>query len=83
PKSDLFQMRLGSVAVSSTSACHSGDGNISPVLEALGLSVKEAKSSIRFSFGRGCTEQQLRAGAGTIIKALNHSGKAPFAEDGL
>jgi cysteine desulfurase len=47
------------VAFSSGSACASGSGRPSHVLAALGLSPREARSSIRVGFGRYTTEKQL------------------------
>jgi cysteine desulfurase len=47
------------VAFSSGSACASGSGRPSHVLAALGLSPRQARSSIRLGFGRYTTEKQL------------------------
>jgi cysteine desulfurase len=49
------------VAFSAGSACASGSGRPSHVLAALGLSEREARSSIRLGFGRYTTEAELRA----------------------
>ena len=48
-----------SVAFSAASACASGSGRPSHVLEALGLNSAQARSSIRIGFGRNTTEQEL------------------------
>ena len=48
-----------SVAFSAASACASGSGRPSHVLEALGLNGAQARSSIRIGFGRYTTEQEL------------------------
>ena len=50
---------LRQVAFSAGSACASGSGRTSHVLAALGLSVKEAGSSIRLGFGRYTSEEDL------------------------
>ena len=50
---------IRAVAFSSGSACASGSGRPSHVLAALGLSAREARSSIRLGFGRYTTEKQL------------------------
>jgi cysteine desulfurase len=50
---------LRSIAFSAGSACASGSGRPSHVLAALGLSAREARSSIRIGFGRYTTEKQL------------------------
>ena len=50
---------LRQVAFSAGSACASGSGRPSHVLGALGLSDREARSSIRLGFGRYTTEDEL------------------------
>jgi cysteine desulfurase len=50
---------LRDVAFSLGSACASGSGRPSHVLRALGLSDREARSSIRLGFGRYTSEEEL------------------------
>lgn len=57
------------VAFSAGSACASGSGRPSHVLAALGLSGREARSSIRLGFGRYTTEDELRTALGLIDEA--------------
>jgi cysteine desulfurase len=57
------------VAFSAGSACASGSGRPSHVLAALGLSGREARSSIRLGFGRYTTEEELRTALGLINDA--------------
>jgi cysteine desulfurase len=57
------------VAFSLGSACASGSGRTSHVLKAIGLSGREARSSIRIGFGRYTTEQELLSAIGRINEA--------------
>ena len=56
---DAVLKALGSVAVSTGSACHSGSTAISPVLKAMGISTDEVSTSIRFSLGRFTAENEI------------------------
>ena len=58
-----------SVAFSAGSACASGSGRPSHVLAALGLSDREARSSLRFGFGRYTTEEALTSALGLVGEA--------------
>jgi cysteine desulfurase len=63
------------VAFSAGSACASGSGRPSHVLAALGLSEREARSSIRLGFGRYTTEAELRTALGLINQAAERQLK--------
>jgi len=52
-------LKLHELAISTTSACASSRQASSHVLLALGLSHADAQSSLRFSFGRFTTEQEI------------------------
>ncbi|MDJ0976952.1 MAG: cysteine desulfurase family protein [Erythrobacter sp.] len=58
-----------SVMFSAGSACASGSGRPSHVLKAIGLSDKQAKSSIRLGFGRYTTLEELEEAAKLINNA--------------
>ena len=62
------------VMFSAGSACASGSGRPSHVLKAIGLSDKQAKSSIRLGFGRYTTLEQLEEAAKTINAAAREQG---------
>lgn len=64
-------------AVSSGSACSSGQGKPSHVLLALGRPPREAAASLRFGLGRGHTKAQIEAIAPQIceiIAKVRHNG---------
>jgi cysteine desulfurase len=63
---------LRDIAFSLGSACASGSGRPSHVLRAIGLSDREARSSIRLGFGRYATEGEL-VGA---IRRINEAAEA-------
>lgn len=61
PRLDVARLmsELRDIAFSAGSACASGSGRPSHVLQAVGLSDAEARSSIRLGFGRYTTEEDL------------------------
>ena len=63
------------IAMSLGSACASGSGRPSHVLRALGLSDKEARSSLRLGFGRYTSEAELRQ----AIDRINQAADSQFA----
>ena len=63
---------LRDIALSLGSACASGSGRPSHVLRAIGLSEREARSSIRLGFGRYTSEEEL-VGA---IRRINEAAEA-------
>lgn len=64
--SDALIRQLPEIAVSTGSACQGKGTEGSYVLRALGLSDAEAKSSIRFSFGRYSTLAEIKTAAAAI-----------------
>jgi cysteine desulfurase len=53
--------RLEGVAASTGSACHAGRIELSPVLEAMGVTPEVGMGAIRFSLGRGTTREEIDA----------------------
>ncbi len=63
------------VMFSAGSACASGSGRPSHVLRAIGLSERQAKSSIRLGFGRYTTMEELEKAARAIHSALEQQAR--------
>ena len=59
PNCDQMIAALTDIAVSSTSACSSGGGSVSHVLQALGNDTQLAGNSIRITVGRFNTEEEI------------------------
>jgi cysteine desulfurase len=51
--------RLDGVAASTGSACHSGRIELSPVLEAMGVTPEVGMGAVRFSLGRATTRDEI------------------------
>ena len=66
----LLRLDLAGIAVSSGSACTSGSTEPSHVLEAIGLSKEEAKSSIRITVGEENTEDEIDETARTLTEIV-------------
>jgi len=62
------------IMLSAGSACASGSGRPSHVLKAIGLTDRQAKSSIRLGFGRYTTAQDIETAAAAIIAATREQG---------
>jgi cysteine desulfurase len=68
---------LRNIAFSLGSACASGSGRPSHVLRALGLSDREARSSVRLGFGRYTGEEELASACRRIGDAARGQGMLP------
>ena len=64
-------MAIKDIAVSSGSACTSASLEPSYVLRALGVSIEQAHTSIRFGLGRFTTEEEVNFVIETVVKAVN------------
>ena len=76
----VIALDLLGMAVSSGSACSSGSTEPSHVLLAMGLRREEARSSVRFSFGRYNTEPDVDALADSVIKTARRLRKSSAKE---
>ena len=72
----LIAMDIEGVAVSTGSACSSGTGLPSYVLQAMGLPDKKINSSIRFSLGCSTTKTELDSVLKTLVKAVSLNNTA-------
>lgn len=66
----LIAMDMEGVAVSTGSACSSGTGLPSHVLQAMGLPDNKINSSLRFSLGCSTTKVELDSVIETLVKAV-------------
>ncbi len=82
----LISLDLQSIAVSTGSACSSGTLEPSPVIRALGRNDELARGSIRFSFGKGNTDQDVEYVLEVLprvvekLRQLSPLSKAPSSE---
>jgi len=65
----LLGLDMAGVAASAGSACTTGNSEPSHVLRAIGRSAEEARSSIRFTVGRGNSEEEIDD-AGRLISEV-------------
>ena len=66
----LYNMDLKGICVAAGSACASASVKPSHVLTAMGLTEEEARSSVRFSFGKNNTEEEIRFAAAATVKIV-------------
>jgi cysteine desulfurase len=62
--------RLEGVAASTGSACHAGRIELSPVLKAMGVAPEVGMGAIRFSLGRGTTQDEIDAVGDRLAQIL-------------
>ncbi|MBM3596472.1 MAG: aminotransferase class V-fold PLP-dependent enzyme, partial [Alphaproteobacteria bacterium] len=68
---------LREIAFSAGSACASGSGRPSHVLQAIGLDVRETKSSVRLGFGRYTTIREIEDACARLDAAAAAQGMIP------
>ncbi len=71
----VIALDMRGMAVSTGSACSSGSVEPSHVLLAMGLSEEEAKSSVRFSFGRGNLAEDVKALVAALVEVVTKMRK--------
>ena len=67
------------LAASTGAACASGISESSHVLRALGLTETQSNASIRFSFGRFTTDEEIEVAARLVLEALDSLSAASSA----
>ena len=73
---DSLTLPLRDFALSSGSACSSGNNAISYVLRAIGRTEKECQTTLRISLGRQTTKQELEVFEKTLTTALKQEWKS-------
>ena len=68
--SDWLMIKLDNIAIATGSACTTQTIQPSHVLQSIGISDAEINSSIRISFGRFTTEEEILYVANEIIRVL-------------
>jgi cysteine desulfurase len=63
--------RIGGVAASTGSACHSGSVELSPVLKAMNIAPEIGMGAIRFSLGRTTTREEIEATVSQLTDAVS------------
>ncbi len=76
----LIALDMRGMAVSTGAACSSGAAEPSHVLLAMGRSVEEARSSIRFSFGRYNTAEDVNALIDAVVASAGKLRSAARSE---
>ena len=71
----IIDMDLEGIAVTSGSACSSGSLQPSHVIKALGRDDWTTKATVRFSFGRFTSEEEVQIAADTFVRLVNRIGK--------
>jgi cysteine desulfurase len=77
----IINMDLEGIAVASGSACSSGSIQPSHVIRALGKDDKTTKATVRFSFGRFTTEEEVEIAAenfATIVSRIGREKRIPI-----
>ncbi len=69
----LINLDMNGIAVSTGSACSSGSVNPSHVLTALGYERKRVENSVRFSFGRFNTEEEVDIAVNKIYEIFKRA----------
>jgi cysteine desulfurase len=67
----LLNLDMLGIACSSGSACTSGSLEASPILLAMGADPTDAQGALRFSLGRGNTEEEVAYAVDSLVRVVN------------
>jgi cysteine desulfurase len=67
----LLNLDMLGIACSSGSACTSGSLEASPILLAMGADPTDAQGALRFSLGRGNTEEDVAYAVDSLVQVVN------------
>lgn len=79
---EVLMLALGSIAVSSGSACSASDATPSHVLTAMGLSPEECAATVRIGLGRYNTDAEISTFLETLSDKLRQLHGSPDASQG-
>jgi cysteine desulfurase len=68
----LLKLDMERIAASAGSACSTGSASASHVLIAMGLAVREAASSVRFSLGKFTTDEEIEYAVKVVPRVVEH-----------
>ena len=68
--------RMANVAASTGSACHAGRIELSPVLKAMGVTEEVGNGAIRFSLGRGTTDNDIETVLDRLAEVVSVDAQA-------
>jgi cysteine desulfurase len=72
--------RMTNVAASTGSACHAGQIELSPVLKAMGVIPEVGFGAIRFSLGRGTTDEEIETVLDRLAEVVGLAERAHARE---
>jgi cysteine desulfurase len=75
PADQLLTEIGGEVAASAGSACHADSVQVSPVLTEMGVPLEVAKGSVRFSVGRGTSDEHVDLAVEAVVRGINRLKK--------
>jgi len=78
----LMALDLMGIAVSTGAACAAGAVEPSHVLRAMGLAPERVQGSVRFSLGRGTTEEHVERAARGVAEAVERQRRVALAHAG-